>query len=257
MSLLEVRNVTKRFGGLLANDSIEFSVETGTIFAVIGPNGAGKTTLFNTVAGAFAPSQGEVAFRGQIISGQPVHKIAQAGLVRTYQLVQLFKTLTVAENVMVGFHRVTSGGVLAALLRKPSTQRQERMIEARTREILEFVGLTHRADVAADLLPYGEQRLLEVARALAASPTMLLLDEPAAGLNTEETESLARVIQRVNESGVTIMLIEHDMSFIMRVAHRIAVLDFGRKIAEGTPEEIRAHPDVIAAYLGGTEGFDD
>ncbi|WP_102226808.1 ABC transporter ATP-binding protein [Acidimangrovimonas sediminis] len=257
MTMLDIRDITKRFGGLVANDSIAFTVEAGQIFAVIGPNGAGKTTLFNMVAGTFPPSEGEVAFDGAVISGRSVAEIAQSGLVRTYQLVQLFKQMTVAENVMVGFHRVTTGGVFSALVRPPGVRRQEREIREKTAEILEFVGLSHRADVTADLLPYGEQRLLEVARALAAGPKLLLLDEPAAGLNTEETAELARVVRKVNENGVTIMLIEHDMGLVMQIAHRIAVLDFGRKIAEGTPEEIRAHPEVIAAYLGGTEGYDD
>jgi branched-chain amino acid transport system ATP-binding protein len=257
MAMLAIQGITKRFGGLVANDDVTFQVEKGQIFAVIGPNGAGKTTLFNMIAGTFPPSEGEVVFDGAAISGRPVARIAQAGLVRTYQLVQLFKALTVAENVMVGFHRVTTGGVFSALLRPPAIRRQEREIAARATEILDFVGLSHRANVTADLLPYGEQRLLEVARALAASPKLLLLDEPAAGLNTEETAELARVVRKVNENGVTIMLIEHDMGLVMQIAHRIAVLDYGRKIAEGTPEEIRAHPDVIAAYLGGTEGYDD
>ena len=256
MALLSVRGVTKKFGGLLANDSISFDVEDGALFAVIGPNGAGKTTLFNMISGTFPPTSGDVLFDGASITRLPQAVVAGQGLIRTYQLVQLFKDMTVAENVMVGFHRVSKGGIVAGLLRAGWTRRQEEDLTRRTREILDFVGLARRADVLADQLPYGEQRLLEVARALAAEPRLLLLDEPAAGLNTEETDALARVIQRVNARGVTIILIEHDMGLVMRLAQRMVVLDFGRKIAEGTPDEIRAHPDVIAAYLGGTELVD-
>jgi branched-chain amino acid transport system ATP-binding protein len=254
--LLSVRNVTKRYGGLVANHAVSFDVDEGTLFAIIGPNGAGKTTLFNTISGAVAPTSGDIVFDGDSIVGLPQADIAGRGLIRTYQLVQLFKELTVAENVMVGAHRMTQGGVGAALFRPPWVRRQERDLREKTKGILDFVGLSARADVLADHLPYGEQRLLEVARALAAAPRLLLLDEPAAGLNTGETEALAHMIQRVNGRGITVMLIEHDMGLVMRIAQRIAVIDFGRKIAEGTADEIRAHPDVIAAYLGGTESVD-
>jgi len=253
MALLCVRNLTKRFGGLAANDDISFDVDEGALFAVIGPNGAGKTTLFNMISGFFEPSSGSVTFAGQRITGLPQYEIALRGLVRTYQLVQLFKDLTVAENVAAGFHRVTKGGVAAALFRPGWVREQERMIAARTQELLTFVGLDGLGDVLADKLPYGQQRLLEVARALAAEPKLLLLDEPAAGLNVPETAALADVIERVNAQGVTVVLVEHDMGLVMRVARRIVVIDFGRKIAEGTPEEIKTHPDVLAAYLGGVE----
>ena len=256
MALLSVDNCTKRFGGLLANENISFEVDEGALFAVIGPNGAGKTTLFNTISGTFPPTSGEIAFAGERISSLPQATIAQRGLIRTYQLVQLFKDMTVAENVMVGFHRVSRGGIVSALLRPPAIRAQERELARRTSEILDFVGLSARANVRAESLPYGEHRLLEVARALAASPRLLLLDEPAAGLNPEETDALARTIERINATGVTVILIEHDMGLVMRIAQRIVVLDFGRKIAEGTPDQIRAHPDVIAAYLGGTETLD-
>ena len=255
MTLLSISNVTKRFDGLLANDAISFVVPEKTVFAVIGPNGAGKTTLFNTVSGFFPPSEGRIAFAGDDITGLPQRKIAARGLVRTYQLVQLFKDLTVAENVQVGFHLVTRGAIGAALFRPRWVREQEARIRAETRELLAFVGLGAQADMQADTLPYGQQRLLEVARALAASPRLLLLDEPAAGLNTGETQALADTILRIRERGITVLLIEHDMSLVMQIAQRIVVLDFGRKIAEGTPEEIKAHPDVIAAYLG-TEAAD-
>jgi branched-chain amino acid transport system ATP-binding protein len=250
MTLLLVDNVTKRFGGLLANDAISFEVPEKTVFAVIGPNGAGKTTLFNAISGFFPPTEGRIAFEGDDITGAPQRKIAARGLVRTYQLVQLFKDLTVAENVAVGFHLVTKGAIGAALLRPRWVREQEARIAKETRELLAFVGLAAQADMQADTLPYGQQRLLEVARALAARPKLLLLDEPAAGLNTDETAQLADTILRIRDRGITVLLIEHDMSLVMRIAEHIVVLDFGKKIAEGTPEQIKAHPDVIAAYLG-------
>ena len=253
MSLLSVRDVSMRFGGLTANDHVSFDVEAGTIHAVIGPNGAGKTTLFNVISGFFPPTEGDVAFDGRSVIGLAQHEVASLGLVRTYQLVQLFKDLTVAENVRVGFHRVTRGGIAAALLRPAWARAQERELTEKTAELLAFVGLSAQADARAESLPYGQQRLLEVARALAASPKLLLLDEPAAGLNVQETAHLADTIERVNARGVTVLLVEHDMSLVMRVARRISVLDFGRKIAEGAPDEIKTDPDVLAAYLGGTE----
>lgn len=247
MALLSVRNITLQFGGLVANSDIGFDVDKGSIFAVIGPNGAGKTTLFNAISGALRPTKGSVHLAGRDITGLPSAKFAQLGLIRTYQLVQLFKELTVSENVQVGAHRVTKGNVLPALLRPPSFNAQEEDVRVEALRLLEFVGLSGRADLLADQLPYGQQRLLEVARALAAKPEIVLLDEPAAGLNTQETAALADVIQRIRDRGVTVLLIEHDMSLVMRVAERIAVLDFGRKIAKGTPEAIRQHPDVLAA----------
>jgi branched-chain amino acid transport system ATP-binding protein len=248
--LLSVENVTKRFGGLTANEAISFDVPETTVFAVIGPNGAGKTTLFNAISGFFPPTEGRIAFDGADITGLPQRKIAARGLVRTYQLVQLFKDLTVEENVQVGFHLVTRGAIGAALLRPRWVREQEERIRAETNDLLAFVGLAAQADMRADTLPYGRQRLLEVARALAAKPRLLLLDEPAAGLNPDETQALADTILRIRERGVTVLLIEHDMSLVMRIAQHIVVLDFGRKIAEGTPDQIKQHPDVIAAYLG-------
>lgn len=256
MALLSVREETMRFGGLFANQSISFDVEEGELLAVIGPNGAGKTTLFNVISGFFSPTSGSVHFDGKDITGASSHHVASAGLIRTYQLVQLFKHLTVAENVEIGSHRVTRGGIFSALLRPDWMRKQEKSVCEGARELLHLVGLENQADVHADTLPYGRQRLLEVARALAAKPRLLLLDEPAAGLNTQETEALADVIMRIHRGGTTIILIEHDMSLVMKIAQRIVVLDFGKKIAEGTPDEIKAHPEVIAAYLGGTEMAD-
>jgi branched-chain amino acid transport system ATP-binding protein len=256
MALLSVREETMRFGGLIANQSISFDVEEGELVGVIGPNGAGKTTLFNVISGFFPPTSGSIHFDGEDITGASPHHIASAGLIRTYQLVQLFTHLTVAENVEIGSHRVTRGGVFSALFRPDWMRRQERNVCEGARELLRFIGLENQAETHAGKLPYGRQRLLEVARALAARPRLLLLDEPAAGLNTQETEALADVIMRIHRAGTTIILIEHDMSLVMKLAQRIVVLDFGKKIAEGTPEEIKAHPDVIAAYLGGTEMAD-
>jgi branched-chain amino acid transport system ATP-binding protein len=252
-ALLSVQNLSRRFGGLLANDDISFDVPAGMLFALIGPNGAGKTTLFNMISGVLAPTAGRIRFDGADITGLPPHRIAGRGLIRTFQLVQLFRDLTVAENVEVGFHGMTRGGPGAAILRLGWMRTQEARVRRDARELLAFVGLGKVADANASELPYGQQRLLEVARALAAGPRLLLLDEPAAGLNAQETEALADTIRRIRDRGITVLLIEHDMSLVMRIAERIVVLDFGRRIAEGTPDEVKAHPDVIAAYLGGSE----
>jgi branched-chain amino acid transport system ATP-binding protein len=253
MALLTVRNLTKRFGGLMANSDINLEVPEGGLFAVSGPNGAGKTTFFNMVSGFLQPTAGTIEFAGEDITHLRQDKIAAKGLVRTFQLVQLFKGMTVAENVEVGFHLATKGGVGAALSQPSWFRRQEADVHAKARELLAFVGLSGQAEQDAELLPYGQQRLLEVARPLAAKPRLLLLDEPAAGLNAHETDALAAIIQDLNLQGITILLIEHDIALVTRIAQRIAVLDFGCKITEGTPEEIKRHPDVIAAYLGTEE----
>jgi len=250
MTLLKVKGLTKRFGGLAANNDINLEVPQGSLFAVIGPNGAGKTTFFNMVSGFQSSTAGSIEFDGRDVTKAPQYEIAAMGLVRTFQLVQLFKGMSVAENVEVGCHLATRGGVAASLFRPSWFRKQEVEVRERAHELLEFVGLSAQAELDAELLPYGQQRLLEVARALAAKPKMLLLDEPAAGLNTQETEGLAHIIQKINAQGTTVLLIEHDVALVTRIAHRIAVLDFGRKIAEGTPDEIKTHPEVIAAYLG-------
>lgn len=253
MALLEVRGLTKRFDGLVANSDINLDVAEGSLFAVIGPNGAGKTTFFNMISGFLQPTSGTIAFAGTEITKLRQDKIAAMGLVRTFQLVQLFGGMSVAENVEVGCHLATKGGIGAALVRPPWFRHQEADVRTKARELLEFVGLAAQAEQEATLLPYGQQRLLEVARALAAKPRLLLLDEPAAGLNAHETEVLADIIQRVNRQNITVILIEHDVALVTRIAQRIAVLDFGRKITEGTPDEIKRHPEVIAAYLGTEE----
>jgi branched-chain amino acid transport system ATP-binding protein len=250
MALLKVQGLTKRFGGLAANNAIDLEFPEGSLFAVIGPNGAGKTTFFSMISGFLDSTSGSIAFAGRDTTRMRQDRIAAMGLVRTFQLVQLFKGMSVIENVEVGCHLATRGGVAASLLRPAWFRKQEIEVRERAHELLDFVGLGAQADQDAEILPYGQQRLLEVARALASKPKLLLLDEPAAGLNTQETEGLATIIQKINAQGTTVLLIEHDVGLVTRIAHRIAVLDFGKKIAEGTPDEIKVHPEVIAAYLG-------
>jgi len=250
MTLLSLNGITRRFGGLIAVDGVDLAVAKGGVTAVIGPNGAGKTTLFNIISGFQAPNAGRIVFDGIDITGHPPEAIAAAGVVRTFQLVQLFQNLSVLENVKVGSHLHTTGGLWSAVLRLPRTHAAERALEARARELLAFVGLDAAADEEANALAYGQQRLLEIARSLAAGPRLLLLDEPAAGLSVEETRRLAAAIRTIAERGTTVLLIEHDMKLVMNTADTVAVLDFGRKIAEGPPETVREDAAVIAAYLG-------
>jgi branched-chain amino acid transport system ATP-binding protein len=252
MSLLALDGVTQRFGGLIALDSVSFEVAAGGITAIIGPNGAGKTTLFNIISGFRVPSEGRVTFDGTDVTGLAPEAVARRGLVRTFQLVQLFETLTVLENVEVGRHLHTRGGLMSALM--PLRARNiEAQVESIAQDLLWRVGLSAQAETLASALPYGQKRLLEIARALAAEPRLLLLDEPAAGLNRGETKRLAELIRVIAGERVTVLLIEHDMSFVMNVADRVAVLDFGKLIAQGTPAEVQKNKDVIAAYLGTME----
>jgi branched-chain amino acid transport system ATP-binding protein len=250
MTLLSLQGVTRRYGGLVAVDSIDLEVADGGVTAVIGPNGAGKTTLFNLISGFQTPDAGRIVFGGEDITAQQPEQIAASGLVRTFQLVQLFQDLSVVENIQVGCHLHTRGGVFSALMRSRGTQRAERDVVSRARELLDFVGLEGAADSQASSLAYGQQRLLEIARALAARPKLLLLDEPAAGLSADESKRLSAAIRAIAQRGTTVLLIEHDMKLVMKTADTIVVLDFGRKIAEGAPVAVRENPAVIAAYLG-------
>jgi branched-chain amino acid transport system ATP-binding protein/branched-chain amino acid transport system permease protein len=248
--MLEVLNVGKSFAGLVALNNISFAVETGSIHGVIGPNGAGKTTLFNVVTSVFPPSSGEVRFKGARISGIPAHRVARLGVARTFQNVRLFGDQTVLENVVIGAYRYTHAGLVTGALRLPSAVAEEVSIRSEAMEYLRFVGLAADAHRKAEILPFGQQRLLEFARALALRPKLLLLDEPAAGLNDSETEQLAKLISLLPGRGITVLLIEHNMGLIMSVADRIVVLNYGTKIAEGDPDEIQDNQEVVSAYLG-------
>jgi ABC-type branched-subunit amino acid transport system ATPase component len=248
--LLELENVSLSFGGLQAVSGVSFAVPQGAIKAVIGPNGAGKTTLFNLITGYLTLQAGRISFRGEEIQGKPPHRIAAAGIARTFQLVQLFEHMTVLENVMVGRHRLSRAGLLAGVCRLPRTRREEEAIREKAWEDLKFVGLADRAHQPALALPLGLKRLLEIARALAAEPALLLLDEPASGLDSAETERLQEMILAIRERGISILLVEHDMSLTMEVADDIAVLNYGSLIAEGPPRAIQKNAEVIAAYLG-------
>jgi branched-chain amino acid transport system ATP-binding protein len=253
MSGLQLQSVSKQFGGLRAVDDVSFSLPAAGIHALIGPNGAGKTTLFNLISGRLTPTAGRLHFDGDDITGLPPHRVAARGIVRTFQLVRLFEDMSVAGNVAVGCHLHSRGGIGAALLRPPWVRRQERDIAEQCWDSLELVGLAAAAERPAGQLTYGHQRLLEIARAVAARPRLLLLDEPAAGLNASETAVLADIIHAIAARGIGVLLIEHDMELVMRIAADIIVLDFGRKIAEGSPADIAKNPAVLAAYLGTAE----
>jgi ABC-type branched-subunit amino acid transport system ATPase component len=247
---LELHGVSLAFGGLQAVEQVSFEVPQGSIKAVIGPNGAGKTTLFNLITGFLAPQQGRIVYQGKDIQGLPAYRIARRGISRTFQLVQLFGHMTVLENVMVGRHRLSRSGLLGGALQFPWTRIEEKDIQAKAMEALEFVGLADRAQQPAAILPLGLKRMLEIARALAAAPDLLLLDEPASGLDAVETERLRDLIIALRDQGITILLVEHDMGLTMEVADEIAVLNYGKLIADGPPRAIQKNPEVIAAYLG-------
>ncbi len=249
-ALLEVSALSKRFGGVQAVKDVSFRVEKGTIKAVIGPNGAGKTTLFNLVSGFLAPDVGSITFRSEPIHGMPPHRVAALGLSRTFQHIKLFAHMTALENVMVGRHVRSRAGFLAGMLHLPFTRREEREIRDRSLEIMDSIGIRHLADKEATSLSYGQQRAVELARALACGPELLLLDEPAAGLNMRETADIAKVIAAIRGHGITVLIVEHDVPLVMGISDEIVVLSYGEKIADADPRSVQKNPDVVRVYLG-------
>ena len=253
--ILEVRALTKTFGGLKAVEEVSFRVSRGIILSIIGPNGAGKTTLFNCITGVFPLTGGQVLFDGKDITRKKPYEITRMRIARTFQNIRLFSNMTVMENVMIGLHTRSKEGLIAAIAKTKNFLKEEAEIKSKALEFLEFVGIDDYAGSLACNLPYGDQRRLEVARALAAEPEILLLDEPAAGMNPQETGELMKLINRIKEWGKTVILIEHDMKVVMGISDRIIVLDHGVKIAEGNPKEIQNNTDVITAYLGKEDIF--